>query len=68
MDAFLYVLIWGALLYAWAYGVRWILRKDIAEWKIEKAERKAKRDALRHAAQEAEDIDAEFERYLKGEK
>src|SRR3990167_5480167 len=64
MDFFTYTVFWGALFYGWVIFLRYLLRKERAEWRMDRAEREAKREAVKRAAS----IGDEAEEFLKGEK
>ena len=64
MDVFAYTVFWGALFYGWVMFIRYVVRKERAEWRMDRAEREAKREAVKKAAS----IGDEAEEFLKGEK
>ena len=64
MDVFVYTVFWGALFYGWVIFLRYLLRKERAEWQMDRAEREARREAVKRAAS----IGDEAEEFLKGEK
>ena len=64
MDFFVYTVFWGALFYGWVVFLHYLLRKERAEWQMDRAEREARREAVKKAAS----IGDEAEEFLKGEK
>ena len=64
MDVFAYTMFWGALFYGCVIFVRYVVRKERAEWRMDRAEREARREAVKKAAS----IGDEAEEFLRGEK
>ena len=64
MDVFAYSVFWGAAFYGWVFLLRYLFRKERAEWRMDQTERAARREAVKRAASIAD----EAEEFLKGEK